>query len=61
VLPRTDYKLGHLRLQIGVVFVWKRHLGSVLHLLVVLCEKGMVDGGGGRSKSGSSNEFLKNY
>jgi len=53
--PRTD---GRVSLEIGIVLVWKRHLGSVLHFLLVLFQQSLVDSGGGRGKSWSSNKFL---
>jgi len=44
-------------LQIGIVFVWKWHLCSILHFLLVLLQQSLVDSGGGRGKGRSSNEF----
>lgn len=32
-----------MRLQIWVVLVWQRHIGSIGHLLLVLLERGLVD------------------
>ena len=58
MLLRTDYKLGPSHLQIGVIFVREGHVSGFLHLLVILIKKRLVDGGGWRSKGGSSNEFL---
>jgi hypothetical protein len=46
-------------LQIGIVFVWKWHLCSILHFFLVLLQQSLVDSGGRRSKGRSCNEFLK--
>jgi hypothetical protein len=45
-------------LQVGIVLIWKRHLGRVLHFLLVLLEQGLVNGCGWRSESWGSNKFL---
>jgi hypothetical protein len=52
---RNDARMG---LEIGIVLVWKWHLCGILHFLLVLLQQGLVDSGGGRGKSGSSDEFL---
>jgi len=52
--PRNDARAS---LEIGVVLVRERHLGGVLHFLLVLLQQGLVDSGGWRGKSRSSNEF----
>ena len=39
------------RSQVLVILIWKRHLRSILHLLLVLFESGLVDCDLGRSKS----------
>jgi len=44
-------------LQIGVILIRKRHLGSILHLLLVLLKKSGIDSCGWWSKSRCSNEF----
>jgi hypothetical protein len=53
--PRNDTRTHS---EIGIVLIWKWHLGGILHFLLVLLQQSLVDGGGGRGKSGSSNEFL---
>jgi hypothetical protein len=45
------------RLQVWVLFVRKWHIGSILHLLLVLLEHFLVDLDFRRSKSGRSDEF----
>jgi len=44
-------------LQIGVILIWEWHVGYNFHLLLVFCEKGMVNGFGWRSKGGSGDKF----
>ena len=56
--PLCSWRLAWTKLQIGIILVWKRHLCSVLHLLLVLLQQSLVDSCGGRGKSWSSNEFL---
>ena len=51
-------KAGFASLQIGVVFIGEGHLGSILHLLLVLLKQCLVDGGSWGSKGGCGNEFL---
>jgi len=50
-------KAGIASLQVGVVLVGEGHLGSILHLLLVLLKQGLVDGGGWGSKGRCGNEF----
>jgi hypothetical protein len=45
-------------LQIGIILIWKRHLGSIIHLLLVLGEQLSVDSSGRWGKGGGGNEFL---
>ena len=45
-------------LQVWVFLVRERHVGGVLHLLLVLLEHGLIDLDFRRSKRGSSDEFL---
>lgn len=47
------------RLQIGIILIWKRHLCSIVHLLLVLLEEGGIDGCGRWCESGGGNEFLE--
>jgi hypothetical protein len=62
MLLRSDryclQKMALRSLQIGIIFVWKRHLGSIVHLLLVLGEQLSVDGSGWWGKGGGGNEFL---
>lgn len=46
------------RLQIRILLIWQRHLGSVCHLLLVLFKELGVDLHLGRSEGGSRDEFL---
>jgi len=48
-----------LRLQVGVIFIGKRHVGSVLHFFLVLLENFLVNLDLRRSKRRSSNEFQR--
>lgn len=45
-------------LQIGIVLIWKRHLGGILHLLLVLSEKSLVNNSGRWGESRGGNKFL---
>lgn len=45
-------------LQVGILLVGERHVGSSLHLLLVLLQNGLVDLDLRRSEGGGSNEFL---
>lgn len=47
------------RLQIWVLLVWQGHLGSVLHLLLVLLKNCLVDLDFRRSEGRCGNEFLQ--
>ena len=49
-----------IRLQVVVILVveGQRHAGSIVQLLLVLGEQGLVDLGGGGSQSRGSNELL---
>ena len=51
-------KAGIARLQVGVILIGEWHLGSILHLLLVLLKQGLVNGGGWGSEGGCGNEFL---
>jgi hypothetical protein len=53
--PRNDTRTHS---EISIVLIRKWHLGGILHFLLVLLQQGLVDSGGGRGKSGSSDEFL---
>lgn len=46
-------------LQVGVLLVGQGHLGSILHLLLVLLEDGLVDLDFRGSQSGGGDEFLR--
>jgi hypothetical protein len=52
--PRNDTRTHS---EIGIVLIWKWHLGGILHFLLILLQQSLVDSGGGRGKSGSSDEF----
>lgn len=46
-------------LQVVVVLIWERHVGSLVHLLLVLSEKLGVHSGGRGGEGYTSNEFLQ--
>jgi hypothetical protein len=50
--------LSNRNLQIRIFLIGQRHLGGVLHLLLVLLKNGLVDLDLRGSKGGSSDEFL---
>ena len=53
----TGVMLCACDLQVGIVFVWKWHLGGVCHLLLVLLEHGLVDLDFWWCESWGSDEF----
>jgi hypothetical protein len=57
--PVRSFSRKRVSLQvIIVVLTGQRHVAGLLHLLAVLLEEFLVNLSGGRSKSGSSDEFL---
>jgi hypothetical protein len=46
-------------LQIRIILIGEGHLSGLSHLLLVLLEKGLVDGSSWRCERGSSNKFLE--
>jgi hypothetical protein len=48
-----------MSLQVSIVLIWEWHLSGILHLLLVLFEQGLVDGGGWGSEGRSGDEFLQ--
>jgi hypothetical protein len=47
------------KLEIGIILIRKRHLGSIVHLLLVLLKKFRIDRCLWGSQGRSSDEFLK--
>jgi hypothetical protein len=46
-----------MHLQVGIIFIWKRHLGGICHLLLVLLKDGLINLDLGWGKGWRSNEF----
>jgi hypothetical protein len=46
-----------MHLQVGVILIWKRHLGGIGHLLLVLLEYSLVNLDFWRCKSRRGNEL----
>jgi len=61
MLLRSDrygpHKIALRSLQIGIILIWKRHLGSIVHLLLVLGEQLSVNSCGRWGKGGGGNKF----
>ena len=46
------------QLQVGVILIGEGHLGSILHLLLILLKQGLVDGCSWGGEGGCGNEIL---
>lgn len=59
--PNQGIVVFPLQVVVIAFFVRQRHAGSLLHLLLILGQKSLIDLGSGRSKSGGGDELLLDH